>query len=58
MTHLGAILIADITGEPAEDALATRFYPDLSTAAATLIWGTWRKPPHQGPTQPSHQRAA
>ena len=46
MTHLGAILFTDITGELVEDALAKRFYPDVSAAGATLVWATWRKPTH------------
>ena len=46
MTHLGAVLFTDITGELVEDALAKRFYPDVSAAGATLVWATWRKPTH------------
>jgi hypothetical protein len=46
MTHLGAVLFTDITGELVEDTLAMRFYPDVSTAGATPIWATWRRPTH------------
>ena len=46
MTHLGAVIFTDITGELVEDTLAKRFYPDVSTAGATLVWAIWRKPTH------------
>jgi hypothetical protein len=46
MTHQGAIIITDITGELVEDATARRFYPDVSATGATLVWATWRKPTH------------
>jgi hypothetical protein len=50
MTHLGAILFADISGEPAEEALAKRFYPDISTAAATLLGHLAQATPSRSPS--------
>jgi hypothetical protein len=47
MTHQGAVIFTDITGELVEDALSKRFYPDLSPAGGvSLVWATWRKPTH------------
>lgn len=46
MTHRSAVVFNDITGELVEDALARRFYPEVSTEEATLVWATWRKPTH------------
>jgi hypothetical protein len=46
MTHLGAIMFTDITGELVEDDMVKGFYPDVSTAGTTLVWATWRKPTH------------
>src|SRR6195952_586265 len=46
MTHQGAVIFTDITGELAEEALVQRFYPAVSTAGVTLVWATWRRPSH------------
>jgi hypothetical protein len=46
MTHQGAVIFTDITGELVDDAIAKRFYPDISPAGVTLAWATWRKPTH------------
>jgi hypothetical protein len=46
MTHLGAIVFTDITGELVEDSTARRFYPSVSSEGATLIWAIWRKATH------------
>jgi hypothetical protein len=40
MTHQGAVIITDITGELVDDAIAKRFYPDVSSAGVTLVWAT------------------
>ncbi|WP_158746493.1 hypothetical protein [Acidisphaera sp. L21] len=47
MTHLGAMMFTDVTGGLVDDDIAKSFYPDVSTAGATLIWVTWRKPTHE-----------
>ncbi len=44
MTHQGAIIFTDVTGELVEDAIAERHYPDVSAAGVTLVWAAWRKP--------------
>jgi hypothetical protein len=44
--HKGALNFTHVTGEIVEDVLAMRFYPDISTAGATLVWATWRRPTH------------
>jgi hypothetical protein len=46
MTHQGAVIFVDITGEIVEDAHSKTFYPEISSAGVTLIWATWRKPTH------------
>ena len=46
MTHLGAVVFTDITGELVDDDILKSFYPDASTAGATRVWATWRKPTH------------
>jgi hypothetical protein len=46
MTHEGALIFTDLTGELVEDAVAQRYYPDVSSAGVTLVWATWRKPTH------------
>jgi hypothetical protein len=46
MTHQGAVIFTDITGELVEDALSKQLYPDVSPAKGTLVWATWRKPTH------------
>ena len=46
MTHLGAVIFTDVTGELVEHPLANRFYPDVSPGDATLVWATWRRPAH------------
>jgi hypothetical protein len=46
MTHLGAVIFTDVTGELVEHPLANRFYPDVSPGGATLVWATWRRPGH------------
>jgi hypothetical protein len=47
MTHQGAVMFTDITGELVDDALSKRFYPDVSPAGVTLLWASWRKPTHE-----------
>ena len=44
MTHFGAIMFTDVTGELVDDDIAKTFYPDVSAAGANLIWTTWRTP--------------
>jgi hypothetical protein len=44
MTHQGAVIFTDITGELVEDAISKRHYPDVSAAGFPLVWATWRKP--------------
>ena len=46
MTHLGAVIFTDITGELADNATVKGFYPAVSSEGTTLLWGTWRKPTH------------
>jgi hypothetical protein len=46
MTHLGAVIFTDITGELVDDDILKGFYPDASTAGAMRVWATWRKPAH------------
>jgi len=46
MTHQGAVIVTDITGELADSAIVQRFYPDVSSEGVTLVWTTWRKPTH------------
>ncbi|CAM5765402.1 hypothetical protein LMIY3S_01471 [Labrys miyagiensis] len=46
MTIHGAVLFIDVTGEIAEDAIVSRFYPGIATGMGTLVWGLWRKPTH------------
>jgi hypothetical protein len=46
MTHLGAVIFTDITGELVDDDILKGFYPDASTAGATRVRATWRKPTH------------
>jgi hypothetical protein len=46
MTHQGAVIFTRVTGELVEDAIARRYYPDVSAAGVTLVWATWRKPIH------------
>ena len=46
MTHWGALIFTDITGELVEDAIARRYYPDVSAVDVTLVWAAWRKPTH------------
>jgi hypothetical protein len=46
MTHQGAVIFTDVTGEIVEDDIGKRFYPDVSAAGMTLVWATWRKPSH------------
>jgi hypothetical protein len=59
MTHLGAVIFTDVTGEVVQDGLAQRFYPDVSTVGTTLVWATWRKPSHNElvKTWPNRQAA-
>ena len=40
-------MFTDVTGELVDDDIAKSFYPDVSTAVATLIWATWRQPTHE-----------
>lgn len=46
MTHQGAVIFTEVTGELVEDAIAERYYPDVSAAGVTLVWAAWRKPTH------------
>jgi hypothetical protein len=46
MTRQGAVIFTDVTGELVEDAIAGRYYPDVSAAGTTLVWAVWRKPTH------------
>lgn len=47
MTHLGAVIFTDSTGEVADDDTVEGFYPEISSAGITLVWATWRKPTHK-----------
>jgi hypothetical protein len=47
MTYQGTVIFTDISGELADDGVATRCYPKVSTAGVTLVWATWRKPTHE-----------
>jgi hypothetical protein len=46
MTHVGAVIFTDITGELADDSVVKAFYPEVSATGATLIWAVWRRPTH------------
>jgi hypothetical protein len=46
MTHLGAVIFTDITGELADNDTVEGFYPEVSSAGISLLWGTWREPTH------------
>ena len=46
MTHQGAVIFIDITGEVVEETQSKPFYPGVSPAGVTLIWAIWRKPTH------------
>jgi hypothetical protein len=46
MTHLGAVIFTDFTGELADNDTVEGFYPEVSSAGISLLWGTWRKPTH------------
>ena len=46
MTHQGAVIFIDITGEIVGDAHSKLFYPEVSLADVTLVWAIWRKPTH------------
>lgn len=46
MTHHGAIILTDITGELVDSDVAQRFYTDVASADVTLVWATWRRPTH------------
>ncbi len=46
MTRQGAVIFTDVTGELVEDAIAERYYPDVSAVGTTLVWSAWRKPTH------------
>ncbi|MGI4747236.1 MAG: hypothetical protein ACRYGI_04960 [Janthinobacterium lividum] len=46
MTHRGAVILTDITGELVDNGVVQRFYPDISTAGVTLVWAIWRRPTH------------
>jgi hypothetical protein len=39
MTHRGAVIFTDVTGEIVEHDIGKRFYPDVSAAGMTLVWG-------------------
>jgi hypothetical protein len=47
MTHQGAVIFTDITGELVDGDLSKRFYPDVSPTGVTLVWASWRKPTHE-----------
>jgi hypothetical protein len=46
MTHQGAVIFVDITGEIVDDVDAKTFYQEISSEEVTLVWATWRKPTH------------
>jgi hypothetical protein len=46
MTHQGAVIFTDVTGEIVGDDIGQRVYPDVSAVGATLVWATWRKLSH------------
>ena len=46
MTHGGAVIFTEATGELAEEAVTRRHYPGVSAADAALVWAHWRKPTH------------
>ncbi len=46
MTHQGAVIFTEVTGELAEEAITNRYYPDVSAVDVTLVWASWRKPTH------------
>ncbi|MGG5808697.1 hypothetical protein [Falsiroseomonas sp. CW058] len=46
MTHAGPVVFEAISGEPAEAAVVTRFYPGIGAAPAALTWAAWRRPSH------------
>lgn len=46
MTHAGCLLFEAITGEVVEPMVAARFYPNIASGSATLIWATTRRPSH------------
>lgn len=46
MTHLGAAIFTDVTGELAEESVTKRCYPSVLALDAALVWVRWRKPTH------------
>ncbi|WP_426955466.1 hypothetical protein [Muricoccus radiodurans] len=46
MTHAGPMVFEAITGEVAEPAVTSRFYPQVASGLGTLIWAAWRRPSH------------
>jgi hypothetical protein len=46
MTHQGAVIFTDVTGELVDGAIVQHYYPDVSAIGSTLVWATWRKPTH------------
>jgi hypothetical protein len=46
MTHQGAVILIDITGEIVDDAHSKLSYAGVSPTDVTLVWATWRKPTH------------
>ena len=42
MTHQGAMIFTDVTGELVNDGILKSFYPGVSAAGITLVWATWR----------------
>jgi hypothetical protein len=40
----GSVIFTDIAGEPVEDALRERHYPQVATDSGPLVWGYWRSP--------------
>jgi hypothetical protein len=46
MTHQGAVIFTDITGELVEEAIANRYYAGVAGADTTLVWASWCKPSH------------
>src|SRR3712207_5746684 len=45
-TRSGCVVFEAVTGEPAEPAVAARFYPGIAAGPAALVWAARRRPSH------------
>ena len=47
MTHRGAVIFTEITGEVADEEAAGDYYPEVSFANGSLVWAGWRHPSYE-----------